>query len=258
MSIEALMNLQVTSVSRKSEPLSQAAAAITVITQEDIRRSGASSIPELLRMVPGLDVAQIDSSSWAISARGFNTQYALFMLVLVDGRIVYDPTFNGVRWDAQDTVLEDIERIEVICGPGAALWGQNAVNGVISITTKKASQTQGGLVTVAAGNLQTPETAVRYGGKAGSKGHYRIFGKYFDRQEQDLASGAGASDGWASRRIGFRGDWDLTTRDSLTVLGGGYETLDHHLENRIVSLIPPAQQVITNPVHSNGADILVK
>jgi iron complex outermembrane receptor protein len=258
MSIEALMNVQVTSVSRKSEPLSRAAAAITVITQEDIRRSGATSIPDLLRMVPGLDVAQMDSSTWAISARGFNTQYATYMLVLVDGRTVYDPTFNGVRWDAQDTILEDIDHIEVICGPGTALWGQNAVNGVISITTKKASQTQGGLVTVAAGNLQTPETAVRYGGEAGSKGHYRIFGKYFDRQEQDLASGAPASDGWASRRIGFRGDWDLTKRDSLTILGGGYEDVEHHLENVIISLVPPVQEVITVPTHSNGADFLVK
>ena len=258
MTIEALLDLRVTSVSREPEPLSHAAATVSVITQEDIRRSGATSIPDLLRMVPGLDVAQMDASTWAISARGFNTQYATFMLVLVDGRTVYDPTFNGVRWDAQDTVLEDIDRIEVICGPGAALWGQNAVNGVISITTKKASETQGGLVTVAAGNLQTPETTVRYGGDAGSKGHYRVFGKYFDRQEQDLASGARASDGWASRRIGFRGDWDLSTRDSLTVLGGGYEDLEHHLENRIVSLLPPMQQIITNPVHSNGFDILVK
>ena len=241
MSIEALMNLQVTSVSRKSEPLSRAAADITVITQEDIRRSGATSIPEVLRMVPGLEVAQMDGSTWAISARGFNSQYATYMLVLVDGRTVYDPTFNGVRWDAQDAILEDIDHIEVICGPGAALWGENAVNGVISITTKKASQTQGGLVTVAAGNLQTPETAVRYGGEAGSKGHYRISGKYFDRQEQDLASGVPASDGWASRRIEFRGDWDLTKRDSFTVLGGGYEDLEHHLENRIASLAPPGK-----------------
>jgi iron complex outermembrane receptor protein len=258
MSIEALMDLQVTSVSRRAEPLSRAAAAITVITQEDIRRSGATSIPEVLRMVPGLDVAQMDASTWAISALGFNTQYATFMLVLVDGRTVYDPTFNGVRWDAQDTVLEDIDRIEVICGPGAALWGQNAVNGVINITTKKASETQNTLVTVTAGNLQAPETVVRYGAPAGSKGHYRIFGKYSNHQGQDLAPGAQASDGWHNLRAGFRGDWDLSGRDSLTLSGQGYQGILHHLENRIVSLLPAVQQVVTSPVHSNGANILMR
>lgn len=258
MTIEALMDIRVTSVSRRPESLSRAAAAIYVITQDDIRRSGATSIPELLRTVPGLDLAQMDASTWAISARGFNAQYATFMLVLMDGRTVFDPSFNGVRWDVQDTVLEDIDRIEVICGPGAALWGQNAVNGVINITTKKASETQGGLVTVAAGNLQTPDIAARYGGTAGPMGHYRIFGKYFNRQEQDLASGPRASDGWHNLRMGFRGDWDLSDHDSLTVQGEGYRGLEHHLENRIVTLLPPVQQVITAPVHIAGADILMR
>ena len=123
MSIEALMDVRVTSVSKKSEPLSRAAAAIHVITQEDIRRSGATSIAELLRMVPGMDVAQMDANTWAISARGFNGQYAGFLLVLIDGRTVFTPTSNGVYWDVQDTLLEDIDRIEVIRGPGAVLWG---------------------------------------------------------------------------------------------------------------------------------------
>jgi iron complex outermembrane receptor protein len=209
-------------------------------------------------MVPGLDVAQMVASTWAISVRGFNTQYANFMLVLVDGRPVYDPTFNGVYWNVQDTLLEDIDRIEVICGPGAALWGQNAVNGVINITTKKASETQGGLVTVAAGNLQTPDVAARYGGKAGSKGHYRIFGKYIDRQEGDLASGASASDGWHNLRMGFRGDWTPSEHDSLTVQGDGYQGLERHLQNEIVSLLPPVQQEVLNLVHIAGADILTR
>ena len=258
MTIEALMDLRVTSVSRKSEPLSRAAAAIYVLTQEDIRRSGATSIPELLRMVPGLDVAQMDASTWAISARGFNSQYATFMLVLVDGRTVYDPTFNGVYWEVQDTVLEDIDRIEVICGPGAALWGQNAVNGVINIITRAASETQGGLVTVAAGSLLTPEIAARYGGKAGPTGHYRVFAKYLNRQEQDLASGARAADGWHNLRMGFRADWELSDYDSLTVLGDGYQGLERHLENQIVSLLPPVQQEFLNAVHIAGADILTR
>src|SRR3990172_238421 len=180
MSIEALMDVRVTSVSKKSEPLSRAAAAIHVITQEDIRRSGATSIAELLRMVPGMDVAQMDANTWAISARGFNGQYAGFLLVLIDGRTVFNPTSNGVYWDVQDTLLEDIDRIEVIRGPGAVLWGLNAVNGVINIITRPASSTQGALITSSLGSHQTPDVGVRFGGPAGASGHYRVFVRYFD------------------------------------------------------------------------------
>src|SRR3984957_966280 len=140
-SFDTLINTEITSVSRKEEKISQAAAAIFVITQEDIRRSGLTSIPELLRMVPGLDVAEINANTWAISARGFNEVLADKMLVLMDGRTVYDPLSSGVYWDVQDTILEDIERIEVIRGPGATLWGANAVNGVVNIIMKKAKDT---------------------------------------------------------------------------------------------------------------------
>ena len=150
-SLEELMNTQVTSVSRKEQKKSKVAAAIYVITQEDIRRSGATTIPDLLRMVPGLDVAQLDANSWAISSRGFNDQIADKMLVLIDGRSVYDPTFSGVLWDQQNVPLEDIDRIEVIRGPGATVWGANAVNGVINIITKSSKVTQGGLVTAGGG-----------------------------------------------------------------------------------------------------------
>src|SRR6202047_3544579 len=136
-SIEDLMDMEVTSVSKKEQKLSQVAAAIFVITQEDIRRSGAMNIPDLLRMVPGLDVAQINANTWAITARGFNLQFANKLLVLIDGRAVYTPLFGGVNWDVQDVPLEDIDRIEVIRGPGGALWGANAVNGVINIITKR-------------------------------------------------------------------------------------------------------------------------
>ena len=142
MSIEDLMQIKVTSVSKKQESLSQTAAAIYVIMSEDIRRSGATSIPELLRMVPGLNVTHMDANKWAISARGLNEQFADKMLVLIDGRTVFTPLFAGVYWDVQDTLLEDIERIEVIRGPGATLWGANALNGVINIITKKAEDTQ--------------------------------------------------------------------------------------------------------------------
>lgn len=143
-SLEDLMNIKVTSVSKKQEKLAKTAAAVHVISQEEIRRSGAANIPGLLRMVPGLAVAQITASTWAITARGFNGQFANKLLVLMDGRTVYDPAFSGVYWDAQDVVLEDIERIEVIRGPGATVWGTNAVNGVINIITKDPKETQGG------------------------------------------------------------------------------------------------------------------
>ncbi len=164
LSLEDLMNLQVTSVSKKDQKISQAAAAIFVITQEDIRRSEATNIPDLLRMVPGLDVAQVNANTWAVSSRGFNTQFENKLLVLVDGRAVYTPLGGGVTWDTQDVPLEDIERIEVIRGPGATLWGANAVNGVINITTKKASDTQGALVVAGGGTQAQAVSLAQYGG----------------------------------------------------------------------------------------------
>ena len=150
LSLEELANYPITSVSKHEEKLSEAPAAIYVVTQEDIRRSGLTTIPELLRLVPGLDVARINGNQWAISSRGFNDRYANKLLVLVDGRAVYTPSFGGVFWNAQDVVLEDVDRIEVIRGPGATLWGANAVNGVINITTRSAKETQGTLITTAA------------------------------------------------------------------------------------------------------------
>src|SRR5688572_16474801 len=143
MSIEDLMKIPVTSFSKREEKLSEVAGALHVITQDDIRRSGAANIPDALRMAPGLQVARVDAHSWAISARGFNDIFANKLLGLQDGRSIYSPLFSGVFWDVQDTMMEDIERIEVIRGPGATLWGANAVNGVINIITKRARDTQG-------------------------------------------------------------------------------------------------------------------
>jgi len=154
MTLEDLMDLEVTSVSKKAEKLSDAAAAVFVITNEDIRRSGVTSIPEALRMAPGIEVSRLDENKWAITCRGFNRRYANKLLVLIDGRTVYTPLFSGVYWDLQDTLLEDLDRIEVIRGPGAALWGANAVNGVINIITKHAQDTQGGLVSGGAGTVK--------------------------------------------------------------------------------------------------------
>jgi outer membrane receptor protein involved in Fe transport len=177
-SLEDLMNVQVTSVSKKDQRLAKTGAAVFVITPEDIRRSGATNIPDLLRMVPGVDVARMDHSNWAISIRGFNDVYANKVLVLIDGRSVYHPIYSGVVWYAQDVPLEDIERIEVIRGPGGTVWGANAMNGVINIITKSAKDTLGGLLTTGGGSSYQMEGLVQYGGKAGQNGAYRVYGRY--------------------------------------------------------------------------------
>lgn len=218
-SIEELMDVEVTSVSKKQEKLFETAAAVFVITQEDIRRSGLSSIPELLRMVPGLDVARIDGSKYAISARGFNGRFANKLLVLIDRRSIYSPETSGVYWEVQDLLLEDVERIEVIRGPGGTLWGTNAVNGVINIITKRAQETQGGLVTAGGGTEERGFGGIRYGGKIGPKAFYRLYGKYFDRSGLADAPGADANDGHDAVRGGGRMDWQATDRDLLTVEG---------------------------------------
>jgi iron complex outermembrane receptor protein len=166
LNIEDLMNVKVTSASKKEQKLSRTAAAIFVITQEDIRRSGATSIPDVLRMVPGMNVAQINGSTWAISARGFNQQFSNKLLVMIDGRVVYTSTFAGVFWDTVlDFPLEDIARIEVIRGPGGTVWGANAVDGVINILTKKSSETRGGMVVAEGGNIDQESGMVQYGGE---------------------------------------------------------------------------------------------
>jgi iron complex outermembrane recepter protein len=180
MSMEDLMNMQVTSVSKRSQKLADAAGAVFVITQDDIRRSGATNIPEALRMVPGIQVARIDENKWAIASRGFNGRFDNKLLVLIDGRSVYTPLFSGVYWNVQDVMLEDVDRIEVIRGPGATLWGANAVDGVINIITKPARSTQSAVVTAGGGTEERGATNVRYGGKIGEDTYYRAYGKYFN------------------------------------------------------------------------------
>jgi iron complex outermembrane receptor protein len=181
LSLDSLSSMEITSVSRKEQTLSEAAGAIFVITSEDIRRSGMSNIAELLRTVPGLDVAEIDANKWSITTRGFGERYPDKTLVLLDGRTLYSPLTSGVTWDVQETMLEDIERIEVIRGPGATLWGANAVNGVVNIITKTAKETQRTLISGAGAIQDRNSGATRYGGSLGSRGHYRVYGKYFDR-----------------------------------------------------------------------------
>jgi len=222
MSIEELMSVEVTTVSKKKDTLFSTPAAITVLTSEDIRRSGHQSIPEVLRMVPGVHVAKIDSNRWAITARGFNNLYAEKLLVLIDGRSVYTPLYSGVYWDVQDLILEDIERIEVIKGPGGTLWGSNAVNGIVNIITKKAKDTQGTLVTGGIGTEEKGFSSLRYGGKLSEDAYYRVYAKYFNRDEGIYSNGDHANDRSDALREGFRIDWDKSEQDHITLQGDFY------------------------------------
>jgi iron complex outermembrane recepter protein len=255
-SLDTLANTEITSVSRKAEKLLEAAAAVFVITHEDIRRSGLPSIPELLRMVPGVTVAQIDASKWAITARGFDERLADKLLVLMDGRTVFDPLSSGVYWDVQDTMVEDIERIEVIRGPGATLWGANAVNGVVNIITKKAKDTQGGLITGGGGSQDGESSAVRYGGKLGNRGYYRIFTKYIRQDAFTGPQGKEAADDWHLLHGGFRTDWVLSGRDDLTIQGDIYKGNAGQSVPGLLSLAPPAVGVFDDRTNMSGGNLL--
>lgn len=219
LSIEELMNIEITSVSKKPERLGDATAAVFVITQEDIRRSGVTSIPEALRMVPGLHVSRIDAGTWAITSRGFNGRFANKLLVLIDGRSVYTPTHSGVYWEMQDTLLEDIDRIEVIRGPGASLWGANAVNGIINIITFNAANTQGGLITAGGGTEEKGFGSLRYGGNFSDKTFYRIYAKYSNRDGFTDIDNKDTPDGREMQQGGFRLDWEPETTKKVTFQG---------------------------------------
>ena len=221
LSIEELMDIEVTSVSRAPETLSSAAAAVSVITNEDIRRSGATTVPEALRGVPGLHVARRNSNSWAVSSRAFSSINSEKLLVLSDTRSIYTPLVSGVFWDVQDYLLEDVERIEVIRGPGASLWGTNAVNGVINLTTKHARNTQGMFLSAAVGTEELGSAAARYGGKLGESGFFRVFGQYSER-DATFRPASPTSDDWRIGHAGFRADWDASSSDALTVQAGVY------------------------------------
>lgn len=238
LSLEELKNVEIISVSKKPEKVSQAAAAVFVITQEDIRRSGVTRIPEALRLAPGVQVARVNTHGWAISVRGFNEIYSNKLLVLIDGRSVYTPIFSGVFWDVQDTMIEDIERIEVIRGPGSALWGANAVNGVINIITRNANKTQGGLIS--AGGYEHGFVSIRYGDVLGNGFYYRVYGKYSSNGHLDNLAmknwkGHGRAyilkedvhtDDWHEFRGGFRVDRKLENTDSFTLQGEAYADED--------------------------------
>jgi iron complex outermembrane recepter protein len=245
LSLEELGNIPITSVSKRPEPLAEAPASVFVITGEDIRRSGANTLPEALRLAPNLQVARVDARNYAITARGFNSAFSNKMLMLIDGRTVYTPLFSGVFWDAQDVLLEDIERIEVISGPGGTLWGTNAVNGVINVITRSAKDTQGALA-AAGGSDRENGSAVRYGGETGNGGHYRVYGKSYG--VEDLKTAGGNPDFFGMRRtqVGFRTDWGELgeTGEGLTLQGDAYGGELHQ---------PPAAGIDTG-----GANLLAR
>jgi iron complex outermembrane receptor protein len=251
-SLEDLMNITVTSVSKQEQKVSRTAAAIFVITAEDIRRSGATNIPDLLRMVPGVDVAQINANTWAVSARGFNGRLSNKLLVLIDGRTLYTPTFDGTFWDVVDLPLEDIERIEVIRGPGGSVWGTNAVNGVINIITKTAAETQGTMVQTASGNLDEGSGTLQYGGTLGAKTDYRIFTRYFNQDHMPGVSGPDGGDGWHMLRGGFRADSTFSAKDNLTIQGDLYSGREGQADLYLASVTSPALQTVETGVDLSG------
>ncbi len=257
MSLEDLLDVEVTSVSKRAQPLSDAAAAVFVITADDIARSGATTLPDVLRMVPGLQVARIDASKWAVASRGYNGRYSNKLLVLVDGRSVYTPSFSGVYWEFQDVLLADIERIEIIRGPGSTLWGANAVNGVINVITRHAADCQGGYLSATAGTEDRFLGAVRYGTTLGDGVYLRVHAKGSRRDEQLRPDGSEAHDGWNILSGGFRLDADLGRRDALTIQGDMFDA-DIDQEVMLGQLTPPYASHVLDKAGAKGQNLLAR
>ena len=255
--IEQLGRGRITSASRRPELASRAAAALFVITREDIRRSGAGSLPEALRLAPGLQVARVTARDWSITARGFAEQSPNKLLVLVDGRAVYSPLFAGVFWDVQDVVLEDVDRIEVILGPGATLWGSNAVNGVINVITRPATDTRSRLLALRAGTAQHVMATGRWGTALGAGGALRVYGRYLDREPSRLGDGSEAEDDWRQGQGGFRLDLDAAARDHLTFQGDLYGGSGGQVVRRAV-LGPPFAEVVEDELKADGANLIAR
>ncbi len=253
LSLEELMDIKVELVARRPQRLADVPAAISVLTADDIRRSGARSIPDALRLVPGVQVARVDANKWAISARGFNGLFANKLLVLIDGRTVYSPLFSGVFWEAQDVVLEDVERIEVIRGPGGTLWGANAVNGIINIVTRPAADTRGALAEVFASGRGSEQITARYGGSLSPHADYRIYARY-----SAWAASIDGSDSWRVARGGTRIDWRLSARDDLVLQGDLYDGRARQVFQLPVSLQPPYVETRATSSPIQGANILAR
>src|SRR5882724_6700490 len=251
-SLEELGQIEVTTASKVPVKATRTPAAIYVITQEDIRRSGATSIPEALRMAPGVEVARVDSNTWSLGVRGFQSTLSRSVLVLIDGRSVYTPLFAGVYWQVQDTLLEDIDRIEVIRGPGGTIWGANAVNAVINIITKRAQETHVTLVSTGGGSVDEGFLNFQYGA-GNSKGfNYRIYGKGFTRGPE-FHPDHQQFDDWRMGQTGFRTDWDAHNRDRLTLQGDLYYG-DAGQRVGIASYSPPFMTDVQQNAELSGGD----
>ncbi len=257
LSVEDLLNVEVISVAKKAKSLNDSPAAIFVISQDDIHRIGATSVPEALRLAPGLDVSRIDSNKWAISVRGFNGRFANKLLVLIDGRNTYTRAFSGVYWENQDVMLEDVERIEVIRGPGATLWGANAVNGVINIITKHSADTQGGLLVAGGGTEEQGFGAFRYGGRLSKDTTARAYIKGFKRDENTHHSGEEAGDDWDKVQGGFKVDSQLTAQDSLTVQGDAYRSMINQ-NSTYPQFTAPYQYNFNETIDTFGGNLLAR
>ncbi|MBI2380240.1 MAG: TonB-dependent receptor [Gammaproteobacteria bacterium] len=255
LSLDELANAQVTTAARKAQPLSKTSAAVYVISRETIRDSGATSIPELLRRVPGVQVQQLDASKWAVSIRGFNSRLNNKLLVLIDGRPVYDHTLSGVYWEAVALPLDEIERIEVIRGPGGALWGANAVNGVINIITRPATDTLGGLVRAGVGRVEKGFATARHGMALGENAFGRIYLRARNRDESERVSGGEADDDWEQQAGGFHLDWQLSADDTLSLQGDSYDLKADQSSLRI-QLDPPARIPSHDATHFYGQNLL--
>jgi iron complex outermembrane receptor protein len=255
LSLEQLGNIEVITASKSPVKLSQTAAAVYVITQEDIRRSGATSLPDALRLAPGVDVAQIDSVKWAVGIRGFQSRLSREVLVLIDGRSVYSPLFHGVYWEVQDTLLEDIDRIEVIRGPGGTIWGANAVDGVINIITRSAKDTRGTLVSAGGGTVAQGFMDLRQGG-GNDDFSYRIYGKGYDQSPESHSDGRQFDD-WRRAQGGFRTDWKIDDRDSLTVQGDIYDGVAGE-SVKITTFAPPSIAAVDQNAQLSGGNLLAR
>ena len=254
LSLEQLGNVEVTTMSKAPEQVWQTAAAVYVITQDDIRRSGATSIPEALRLAPGVEVARISANKWSIGIRGFGSRLSRSVLVLIDGRSVYTTLLAGTYWEVQDTVMEDIERIEVIRGPGGTVWGPNAVNGVINIITKKTADTHGALVSAGGGNQEQGFLSTRYGGGNDRGFNYRVYAKGFNRGSEFHSDGD-RNDRWGAAQGGFRLDWQANQRDSFTVQGDIYDERAGESVT-LVNYAPPYKQIVDGFSYLSGGNIL--
>ena len=254
LSLAELGNVEVTTASKEPEKIWKTSAAVFVLTQDDIRRSGATSIPDVLRLVPGVEVARINSDEWSVNIRGLGSGFSKAVLVLIDGRSVYTPLYAGVYWDVQNVLLDDVERIEVIRGPGGTIWGSNAVNGVINIITKNAKDTRGTYASTSGGNIAQNESGVRYGGAHGNNLNYRAYAMGFG-QAPEFHPGGGNYDAWQLGQAGFRTDSQLTDRDSLTVQGDLYKG-NVGQQVAISYYSPPAELNVNGTQDVSGGNLL--